>query len=229
MKRFYTSASIRTADDGYEILLDQRPIKTPARNLLRVPGERLAQAIAAEWEAQGEDIAPRAMPLTGLANAAVDRVAPDPESFAAGLSLYGESDLLCYRAEGPGPLVQRQSELWDPLLAWARQRFGVDFETVCGIIHRAQPSETLEKLRRAVAARGAFELAGLSPLVTISGSLLIALALAEDAISLDAAWTAANLDEAWQAEQWGEDCEAAVVRKARLQDFEAACRFLELL
>jgi chaperone required for assembly of F1-ATPase len=229
MKRFYTSASIRRADDGYEILLDRRPVKTPARNSLRVPNESLAQAIAAEWEAQGEEIAPLAMPLTGLANAAIDRVAPDPESFAAGLSLYGESDLLCYRAEEPVPLVQRQSELWDPLLAWARQRFGVDFETVCGIIHRAQPSETLEMLRRAVAARGAFELAALSPLVTISGSLLIALALAEDAISLDAAWTAANLDEAWQAEQWGEDSEAAAVREARLQDFEAAYQFLELL
>jgi chaperone required for assembly of F1-ATPase len=156
-------------------------------------------------------------------------VAPDLEKFAASLAVYGESDLLCYRADNPAALVRRQEELWNPLIGWARQRFGVDFEIACGIIHRAQPSETLEKLRAAVAERGAFQLGGLSPLVTISGSLLIALALAEDAIGLDAAWTAAILDEAWQAEQWGEDAEAAAVRAARLQDFQAAYRFLELL
>lgn len=229
MKRFYKAASTRPLADGFEILLDQRPVKTPARDTLLLPSQPIAEAIAAEWEAQGDKIDPRSMPLTGLANAAIDRVTPDPEAFARGLSVYGESDLLCYRAETPDSLVQRQADLWDPLLAWARRRFDVDFEVVQGIMHRPQPDMTLRILSQAVAARSPFELAALFPLVTISGSLVIALALIEDALSLDDAWAAASLDEAWQAEQWGEDLEAARVLEARRQDFTAGYRFLKLL
>lgn len=229
MKRFYTEAGVRPADAGHEVLLDGRPVRTPARAPLIVPTEKLARAIAAEWNAQGEEIEPRSMSLTGLANAAIDRVAPDPLAFAGALAAYGESDLLCYRAEGPARLAERQAELWDPILAWARRRFDVDFETVCGIVHRAQPERTLEQLRRAVAVHPAFELAALSPLVTLSGSLLIALALADGAIDLDAAWAAATLDEAWQAEQWGEDAEAAAVLERRRRDFAVAYEFLILL
>lgn len=228
MKRFYKEATVDASDEGFAILLDGRPVRTPARRPLALPGARLAGAIAAEWNAQGEKVEPRTMPLTGLANAAIDRVAADPQEFARGLAAYGESDLLCYRAEGLTTLVARQVELWDPLLAWARSRFDIELETVCGIMHRAQPERTVEQLARAVAARGPFELAALSPLVTIAGSLLIALALAEGAIGLDAAWTAATLDEAWQAEQWGEDAEAAAALEARRQDFEAAHRFMVL-
>ena len=229
MTRFYSHATLRAAQGGFEILLDERPVKTPARRPLLLPTEPLARAVAEEWNAQGEKVDPRSMPLTGLANAAIDRVAPDAESFARGLAAYGENDLLCYRAEGPSSLVARQAELWDPLLAWARRRFDVDFEIVCGIMHRPQYEATLRQLAHAVAARDPFALAGLSPIVTIGGSLIVALALAEEAIDLDTAWSAATLDEAWQAEQWGEDAEAAAALEARRHDFAAAYRFLTLI
>jgi chaperone required for assembly of F1-ATPase len=229
VRRFYKNAELRPADSGFEILLDGRAVKTPVKNPLLVPKEALGQAIVAEWNAQGEKIDPRTMPLTGLANAAIDRVAPGRSAFAASLAAYGETDLLCYRAEGPSSLVARQAEQWDALLAWARRRFDVDFEIVNGIIHRAQPARTLEQLAKASAARDAFQLAALSPLVTISGSLVIALALAEGAIDLETAWAAASLDEIWQAEQWGEDAEAAQRMENRRKDFASAYFFLQLL
>jgi chaperone required for assembly of F1-ATPase len=169
------------------------------------------------------------MPLTGLANAAIDRVAPDPQAFAAGLGRYGESDLLCYRAETPERLVARQSALWDPILVWARCRYDIELKVTAGIIHQPQPPATVDRLASAVTARTPFELAGLSPLVTIGGSLVVALALAEGAIGLDEAWNAATLDEQWQIEQWGDDAEAVAVLAARRRDFEAGARFLQLL
>lgn len=226
VRRFYRQASV--GEDNV-ILLDGRPVKTPSRRDLAPPSRALAEAIADEWNRQGEKVDPRSMPLTGLANAAIDRIAPDPAAFAHGLAAYGESDLLCYRAEGPAPLAARQAEYWDPILAWARTRYDVAFETTSGILHRPQPPATVETLGRAVAARGPFELAGLSPLVTVSGSLVIALALAEGAILPDRAWAAASLDEQWQAEKWGEDVEAAAALANRRADFEAASRFLSLL
>ena len=229
MKRFYDKAAPAPAAGGVALLLDARPVKTPARAALEVPTDELAEAIAAEWNAQGETVEPRTMPLTGLANAAIDRVAPDRAAFAAGLARYGESDLLCYRAEGPRPLVERQAAAWDPLLAWARRRYDVDFTVTDGIVHRPQPPATVERLAAAVAARDAFRLAALSPLVTISGSLVIALALAEGEIGLDQAWTAATVDEAWQAEQWGEDPLAVEALENRRREFDAAYRFLTLL
>jgi len=226
VRRFYKQA---VADRDRHILLDGRPVRTPGRRDLQPPTESLAEAIVDEWNAQGDTIDPRAMPLTGLVNAAIDRVAPDPAAFASGLAAYGESDLLYYRSEGPAGLVARQAELWDPILAWARQRYDVVFELATGVIHMPQPPATVERLRVAVAALDPFALAGLSPLVTVSGSLLIALAIAEDAIGLDEAWAAATLDEQWQAEQWGEDPEAAAALAGRRRDFFAAARFLALL
>ncbi len=226
MKRFYQRAS---AGAGNRLLLDGRPVRTPGRHDLAVPGEALARAIAEEWNRQGDTIDPRAMPLTGLANAAIDRIAPDPQAFARSLAAYGESDLLCYRAEGPASLVARQSALWDPILAWARQRYDVAFELAPGVIHRPQPPPTVARLGQAVAARDPFALAGLSPLVTGSGSLVLALALAEGAIARDEAWAAAALDEQWQAEQWGKDADAAKALEDRRRDFDAASRFLALL
>ncbi len=226
MKRFYQQAEV-VAD--LSIALDGRPVRTPGRALLQLPSPRLAESIADEWNRQGETIDPRSMKLTGLANAAIDRIAPDCGAFARGLAVYGESDLLCYRAGEPMALKERQQSLWDPILAWAGRRFETVFETTCGIIHRPQPPSTLERLRQAVAARSAWELAGLSPLVTVSGSLIIALALAEQAIDLETAWSAATLDEAWQAEKWGRDEEAALMLEARRSDFEAGALFLTLL
>jgi chaperone required for assembly of F1-ATPase len=229
VRRFYKTAGIVPLAAGFGIALDGRPVKTPGRRDLAAPNARLAEAIADEWNAQGEKIDPRAMPLTGLANAALDRVAADAPAFAAGLAAYGESDLLCYRAEGPAALVARQSEHWDPIIAWAQQRYDLVLELAVGVMHMQQPAETRAALGAAVAANDPFALAGLSPLVTISGSLLIALALAEGALSLDAAWAAGTLDDQWQAEQWGEDPEAAAALAGRRRDFEAGSRFLSLL
>jgi chaperone required for assembly of F1-ATPase len=226
VKRFYTEARV---GEGRRILLDGKAVRTPGRRGLALPSDALAEAIADEWNAQSERIDPRAMPLTGLANAALDRIAPDPAAFARGLAAYGESDLLCYRAEAPAGLVRRQSESWDPLLAWAQQRYDAVLEIATGVVHVAQPAETVARLNAAVASLDPFALAGLSPLVTVSGSLLIALALAEGAIPLGTAWAAATLDEQWQAEQWGEDAEAAAALASRRRDFEAAARFLALL
>ena len=229
MKRFYKEAAAVAANQGWSIELDGRPIKTPARQPLAAPTRGLAEAIADEWRAQGDSIDPRSMPLTGLANAAIDRVAPDPTAFARDLARYGEGDLLCYRADHPADLVARQAESWDRLLGWARGRYDVTFEIVTGIIHRPQPPATVARLAEAVAARDAFALAGLSPLVTIGGSLVIALALAEGAIEAEPAFDAAHLDELFQAEQWGEDALALEAREARRRDFNAAARFLSLL
>ena len=225
MKRFYKQAAASPEEGGVAILLDGRPVRTPAKNLLRVPTEELGEAIAGEWNAQGETIDPQSMPLTGLANAAIDRVAPDPGAFGRNLAQYGESDLLCYRAEGPQSLVERQERHWDPLLGWARTRFGIEIETTAGVMHRPQPPLTVERLGEAVAARGAFQLAGLAPLVTVAGSLIIALALAEGAIGLETAWDSAMLDEAWQAEQWGADPLAAASLENRRRDFEFGLPF----
>jgi chaperone required for assembly of F1-ATPase len=229
MKRFYKDATTAPVEDGVAVLLDGRPVRTPARAPLAVPGAGLAEAIAAEWNAQGEKIDARNMPLTGLANAAIDRVLPDPAAFARTLAAYGETDLLCYRADGPRPLVARQARIWDPLLAWARERYGVEFEIVTGIMHRPQPVQTVERLAAAVASWQPFQLAALSPLVTVGGSLIVALALAEGAIGLEEAWSAATLDEAWQAEQWGDDPLAAAAHDARRRDFDAGYLFLTLL
>lgn len=226
VKRFYRQAAV--AERG-GIHLDGRPVKTPGRADLAPPSAALAAAIADEWNAQGETIDPRSMPLTGLANAAIDRIASDTDAFARGLAVFGESDLTCYRAEGPAALVARQSATWDPVLAWARRRYDIDFAVAQGVIHRPQPEHTVDQLAQAVLARDAFELAGLSPLVTVSGSLVIALALAEAAIDLESAWTAASIDEQWQIDQWGDDAEALAALANRRADFAAAYRFLTLL
>lgn len=229
MRRFWTSAEVVERDEGYGIELDNRPIKTPARAEMLVPTKALAEAIAAEWNDCGETVNPRAMPLTGLANAAIDRIAPDLANYAAGIAGYGESDLTCYRAEGPELLIRWQAESWDVLLAWARRRFDVDFTCVSGVMHVPQPAETVRKLAHAVALLDAFHLAGLSPLVTIGGSLVAGLAVLEDMMPAEAAWEAVSLDERWQLEQWGDDPEARAALDARRRDFLAAARFLELL
>ncbi|OWK32827.1 ATP12 family chaperone protein [Sphingomonas mucosissima] len=226
MKRFWADVAIDT--DGV-IRLDGRPVRTPGRAPLALPTPALADAIADEWRAVGDTIDPRAMPLTGLANAAIDRVAPDPQAFAAGLAAYAESDLLCYRAEAPAELVTREEAAWDPLLAWARKRYDIHFETISGVMHQPQPAATIARLADAVASRPPFELVALQPIVTIAGTLVGALALAEKAISADDLWSAAIVDETWQAELWGEDPEAAKARAARRQDFDSAVRFLSLL
>ena len=229
MKRFWKEVTVEPEGERWGIRLDGRPVRTPARAPLVVPTEPLAEAIAEEWRSVGESIDPRAMPLTGLANASIDRVAPEREAFAEGLARYAEADLACYRAEGPTELRTRQERSWDKLLAWARRRYDVDFTTTCGLMHVEQPGATVERLSHAVAALDPFQLAGLSPLVTVGGSLLAALAVLEQAITPQEAWNAVSIDEQWQLEQWGGDTEAEVALENRRRDFLAAARFLELL
>lgn len=226
MKRFYKDVAI-SPERG--ILLDGRAVRTPARAALLLPHDALAQAVAAEWRAQGEEIDPRSMPFTGLANAAIDRVAPDVTGFAAPLAAYGESELLCYRADAPDDLVARQAEHWNPMLDWARARYDVAFVLVEGIIHQPQPPATLKRLADALCALSAWELAALNPIVTITGSLVLALAVLEQAITPEMAFTTAHLDELWQVEQWGEDDWALATRMAHERDFLNACAFLELV
>ncbi|MBR0552265.1 ATP12 family chaperone protein [Stakelama marina] len=229
MKRFWKEVAVRPEAGGHGIALDGRPVRTPGRTPLAVPSPALADAIAEEWRAVDESIDPRAMPLTGLANAAIDRVAPDPAGFAAGLAQYGESDLLYYRADGPTELVARQAAAWDPVLDWARQRYDIHFELATGVIHVAQPEATTRRLAEAVASCDAFSLAPLSPIVSITGSLILPLALTEGAATPDQVWTAAHIDEDWQAEQWGEDALAKAATNARRAEFDAAARFLQLV
>lgn len=228
MKRFYKEAGVVPQDGGHGIVLDGRPVRTPARAPLVLPNEALARAIAWEWAEQGEEIDPLSMPLTGLANAAIDQIAPDPARFAATIAAYGESDLICYRADGPASLVERQGEAWQPLLDWAAERYGVSFMVTSGIIHVAQPEATLDRLRDEVAGQDPLLLAGLSTLVSLSGSLVIGLAAIGGAFPIAQLWQAAELDELFQAETWGDDDEALARRAKRHDEFVTAARFAEL-
>jgi chaperone required for assembly of F1-ATPase len=226
VKRFYTDVSV-TLDRG--IALDNRRVRTPAKADLILPTAALAEAVAAEWRAQEREIKPQTMPLTGLANAAIDHVVPNAEPFAAGLAAYGETDLLYYRADEQIELRVRQDMAWDPVLDWAQHRFDICFTIVSGIMHQPQPRLTVDRLARAVTAYAPFQLAALNPLVTISGSLIVALAVVEREISAEAGFDTAHLDELWQAEQWGEDHFALETRAAHRSDFLAAARFSTLL
>jgi chaperone required for assembly of F1-ATPase len=229
VKRFWKSAKAAAEQGGWGVRLDERPLKTPGRTMLTVPTEALGRAIADEWASAGETADPRAMPLTGLANAAIDRVAPDRGAFAAGLAKYAEGDLACYRAEAPTSLVERQAESWDRLLCWARRRYDVDFAVTSGVVHVPQPTATVERLTHEVATLDAFRLAGLSPLVTIGGSLVAALAVLDGALTTEQAWDVVTIDDRWQLERWGSDAEAEAALANRRADFFAAARFLELL
>jgi chaperone required for assembly of F1-ATPase len=226
MKRFYKIVAVT---DALGITLDGRAVKTPAKAVLTLPNPVLADAIADEWRAQSEEILPQSMPLTGLANAAIDHVTPDPAAFAKGLAQYGETELLCYRAGDPPELIARQNAVWNPLLNWAIGRFDVSFTHVTGVMHQPQPDKTILRLADAVRACDPFELAAMSPIVTISGSLVTALAVQEGAITPEAAFDAAHLDELWQAELWGEDDFALEARAVHRRDFLNACRFLHLV
>ena len=228
MKRFYKQAEV-TGDGPFGIALDGRPLRTPARAALAVPTPALAEAIAAEWNGQGEQILPRTMPLTGLANAAIDRVAPDVTGFADGLSVFAQNELLAYRAEHPPLLVGTQAAGWDPWLAWARQRYDVEFTVVAGIIHRPQPAAMLTRIALAYRSFDAFQLAALNPVVTICGSAIIGLAVAEGVMDAETAWKVGHLDELWQAEQWGKDPLAEAGHAERQADLGAAVSVLRLL
>jgi chaperone required for assembly of F1-ATPase len=225
-RRFWTAAHPRAEAAGFGVSLDARVLRTPAKAALIVPTEALARAIAAEWDAQGAEVRPETMPMTRMANSAIDRVGAVRAEVVAEIARYGGSDLLCYRAESPPGLAARQAAAWDPALEWARARHGAALVVTQGIVHAAQPAEALERLAAAVAVHDAFGLVGLHDLVAITGSLVLGLGVAEGWIDVDRAFDVAHVDESWQAELWGEDDEAAAARQMRREALRDAARFL---
>ena len=229
LKRFYTGVNVRPHREGYEIALDSRPVRTPLGLALALPTEALAAAVAAEWEAQQTEIVPARMPLTGIANTALDRVGSDRESFRVAVAAYGRNDLLCQRAEAPADLVRRQEEQWDPLLGWAAERHGARLAVGAGVMPIAQSIDAIAALETALAGLDDWTLAALGVATAASGSLVLALAVVEDRIGGEEAFALAVLDEVWQNERWGEDREAVARRDAIAADLAAAARFVRLL
>lgn len=228
-KRFYKSASAVASDGaGYTVQLDGKAVRTPAKHVLCVPTAALAEALAAEWNAQGEIIDPAAMPLTRIVNSALDAVAPRHQEVVADIASYAGSDLLCYRAEAPQELVQRQHERWDPVLEWAARRLGHRFAVGQGVMPVRQPKAAIASLGAAIEGLTPIELAALHVITTLTGSALLAFALSEGRIQTREAWNSAHVDEDWQILQWGADPEAAEKRARRWLEMEAASRLLGL-
>ncbi len=227
-KRFYQD--VATADEGAEValLLDGKPVRTPGKAPVRLPTRALAEAIAEEWRAQGERIDPLTMPLTRLANSAIDGVVGREQAVIDDIVAHAAADLVCYRAAGPGGLVKAQQTHWDPVLAWAKTALGAPLFLAEGVAHVAQPKASLARLRAALLGRDAFGLAALHVMTGLTGSALLALAVAQGRLTPEAAWEAAHVDEDWQIGQWGEDAEAAERRKNRWRDFAGAARALAL-
>jgi chaperone required for assembly of F1-ATPase len=235
-KRFYRRAhtgEVAGEGDGFPLLLDDKPVKTPARRRLAAPTWALAEKIAEEWNAQEEVIDPGRMPLTRLANAVIDTVAEAPKPVADEVADYLGSDLLCYRAAAPDGLVERQAQAWDPVLTWAADRLSARFILSEGVVHVAQPREALAAARARIPAEASnvkdiWRLGAVSSITTLTGSGLLALALSAGAIDAEAAWAAAHVDEDWQMSQWGRD-DAALDRRAyRYAEFQAAVTVLRL-
>ncbi len=229
--RFYRDVAVSETPDGFAILLDGRPVRTPARKVLAAPSRRLAEAIAAEWDAQRETIDPAQMPLTRLANAIIDGVAATPGPVADEVEKFLGSDLLFYRAEGPEGLVARQARHWDPVLDWAREMLGARFVLTQGVIHARQPDAAIKAAAQAIpremsSAREIWRLGALNAVTSLTGSALLALALAAGRLTEDAAWGAAHVDEDWNMQTWGRDEIALTRRAARFAEMQAAALVL---
>lgn len=229
MKRFWKDASAVLQDGGWEIALDGRPVRTPTRAPLRVDSRSLADAMAAEWQAQGDSIDPATMPLTGIANAAIDLASSDPVAFAEPIAAYAESELFCYRDDRDAAFQAEQAAAWNPLLAWAEARYGIEFALTQGVLPIDQPAATVAALRGAVLAQDPFRLAPLTVLVTIGGSLVAGLALVEETFDAADLWQAVSLDELYQERRWGADRDAQKARAHKEAEWHNAARFLELL
>lgn len=229
-KRFYKEATFAANDEGFAILLDGRAARTPARKALALPNAALASAVAAEWNAIEAQIDPSRLPLTRLANLAIDAVAEAPQPVRDEILRYAGSDLVFYRAEGPAGLVALQNDRWTPVLDWAAAALGARFVLSEGVMHVTQPEASLAAVRDAILELGKpFALTATASATNIGGSALIALALARGALSGDEAWNAAHVDEQWNISQWGEDEEAQRRLAARHAEFSAAAKMLELL
>lgn len=227
-KRFWKTVTSSACAGGYTVLLDARSVKTPAKADLIVPTQAMADAIAAEWDAQEDVLDPGTMPVTRGANAAIDKVRAQRAEVAALLAEYGDSDLLCYRAAGPEPLIQKQAEGWDPMLDWAANTLGARLFAGQGVMHVPQTSDALAKLRGEIDAFDDFALAALHDLVSLSGSLILALAITKRSVEVERAWTLSRIDEHWQIAQWGEDEEATQAEAIKRQAFMDAARFYDL-
>jgi chaperone required for assembly of F1-ATPase len=225
-KRFYSEASAGPSEDGWRLLLDGRPAKTPGRHPLAFPSQPLAEAVAAEWAALGEFIDPMKMPVTRIANSIIDGVLPDPAPVAADIVRYAGSDLLCYRADAPASLVALQDAAWNPVLDWARDELGARLILSQGVVFVTQPPAALDAVAAALPGGDGWRIGASHVVTTLTGSALLALALLHGRLDADAVWTAAHVDEDFQVSQWGEDAEAAERRAARRREFDAAATVL---
>jgi chaperone required for assembly of F1-ATPase len=230
-RRVYKAVAVAPAgaDGAFAIMLDGKPARTPARLPLAVPTRALAEAVAAEWQAQGERIDPATMPLNRLVNSVLDGVRGREGEVRADIVKYAGSDLVCYRAATPDELARRQAEHWDPVLAWAREALSASFATAAGLMPVGQPEAATSAVARSLAHHDAFALGALHVMTTLMGSALLALAHAQGRLGLEAAWAAAHVDEDFQISQWGEDAEAAARRRRRWAEMQAAARLLALL
>ena len=227
-KRFYETVRLEEGPEGFKILLDDRQVRTPARTELCVASRVLAEELVREWDAQKDTIDPAKMPMTKRANTALDRVRGREGDVVREITGYAGSDLLCYRADSPEELVERQCTQWDRVLEWVRQDFGVEFLAEQGISHFAQPRQSLDQIRSVLAIKSFYELTSLHTMTTLTGSALLALAHAHGFLSADELWAAANVDEDWQITKWGEDGEAMKRRAIRRLELDGDVRFLEL-
>lgn len=224
-KRFWKQAAAVAVEGGFSVQLDGRAVRTPGKLPLVLPTLDMAQACAAEWDAQVDMVKPATMPMTRYANSAVEKVSAQFDGVVGEVAAYGGSDLLCYRADQPAALAQRQAAGWDPLLDWARDAFGAPLAVTAGVMPTPQDPAALEALRRAVAAHDPFRLSALHDLVAISGSLVLGLAVAKGRLAEDDAFDLSRIDEHFQAEIWGQDEEAAEVEAKKRADFHDAARF----
>lgn len=229
MKRFWTEARPVEAPDGWSVELDGKPVRTPARRTCVLPSLPMAERVAAEWNAQDGDIAPLSMPMTRAAATCLDRVAPEQHAVCEIIAGYGGTDLVCYRAAHPDALVARQREGWDQILDWARDALDVPLNVGAGVMHIAQPPQSMARLAGHVARLDAWELTALSELVTISGSLVLGLAVGHRHLDPEDAWVRSQIDEQWNIDQWGEDADAAEKAARRKADFLHAAEVWRLL
>ncbi|TGQ84022.1 ATPase [Mesorhizobium sp. M8A.F.Ca.ET.207.01.1.1] len=229
-KRFYKEVSIVPVEAGFAVQLDGRPVRTPGKALLALPTQAAATLVAGEFAEQGETINPVTMPVMRLVNTAIDGVASDPQAVLEDILRFASSDLLCYRADAPQGLVERQNEQWDPVIDWARASLGVRFNLAEGIIHVEQPRETIAVLGSHLAQRAQpLRLAAIHVMTSLTGSALLALAVDFGELDGEEAWAAGHVDEDWQIAQWGQDAEAVARRTARKRDMMAAVSLLEAL
>jgi chaperone required for assembly of F1-ATPase len=229
MKRFWNEVSVEQTDGGWRVALDGRPIRTQAGGVPQlVPTQALAEALAAEWRAQGEEVDPKAYFLRDLADYAIDQVAPDKAAAVARLLPFAETDTLCYRADPDEPLYRRQQEVWEPLVAACEARHGIRLERVSGIVARPMPEATRARLTDILGALDPFPLAALETVTSLAASLTIGLAALADGADAKALFAAANAEEDWQAELWGWDAQAEERRAVRLEAFRKAAEFARL-